>query len=75
MAGLEYAEEKKTLLHRAADLVDANPEAVQVDLVHSVDGLDMHFKFGRAANRNDPQREARYRDLMYAASALMTGGH
>ncbi len=75
MAGLKYAQEKKVLLHRAVELVDANPEAVEVDLVSHVDGLDMRFKFHRSANKNDPKREAHYLDLMHAASALMTAGH
>jgi hypothetical protein len=69
-----YAEEKKELLHRAADIVDADPDALKVDLVHSTDGLDIHFKIPRAADKNDPHRQA-YKDILHAASALITAGH
>jgi len=69
-----YAEEKKNLLHRAADVVDADPEALKVDLVHTVDGLDIHFKIARAAEKSDAHRQA-YKDMMHAASALLTAGH
>jgi hypothetical protein len=66
-----YSDEKKALLHRAADVVDANPEIVKVDLVHTEDGLDFHCKmpFVRGADKNDPYRLA-FREMMHAADAL-----
>lgn len=75
-----YSEEKKALLHRAAEVMDVNPEAVKVDLLHTVDGLDVHFKIPLAAvahpgsDQDHPYRQA-VREVMHAASALIVAGH